>query len=85
MRVNSVTHEQFIKWLRNPDRWTLPHFHLTDESHSEELNKAAGDLKIDGDAEERLWLVILDAWVDEICTVIELYKIMGPWSSLDKS
>ena len=61
-------YEQFIDFLVDPERWTASKFHLTDESHSEELKETARQLRIEKDIEEELWLVFLDACVDNSVT-----------------
>lgn len=79
---NPERYEQFIDWLTRPERWTLPHFHLTDESHSLELKETGKQLHIDMSPEEMFWFVFLDACVDKPSTASELFKVLGKWSSV---
>jgi hypothetical protein len=79
---NAEHYQQFIAWLTDPERWTRPSFHLTDESHADELKEAVKRLRIEGNTEESLWLVFLDACVDNASTALELYNALGGWSSV---
>ncbi len=47
--MDSSKYEQFINFLVDPERWTGRKFHLTDESHSKELQQAAIQLGIEED------------------------------------